>query len=239
MCAQAQGMYWFLVMRSDLAAARNDLSVVKGRRIGAAPWVDMGLKRLLEQSGLDLEKDAISIAPVAPNLSTGVNFGLTAAKALEDGKIDGFWANGMGAEVVRSGVGTVVVDVRRGDGPASAFDYTFASIAATDAFIHRAPEAAAAFVRAIVNAQKALKQDVTLATRIGDKLFPKQAAELIEALIRRDLPFYEASITDTAVKGMNASPATCGFWRGNRSTRTSWPPSFRACGRSDAWLHGW
>ena len=43
---------------------------------------------------------------------------MTAAKALEDRKIDGFWANGMGAEVaVRRGVGTVVLDVRRGDGP--------------------------------------------------------------------------------------------------------------------------
>src|SRR5437588_7836871 len=43
LCAQAQGMYWFLVMHADLCAARGDLSVVKGRRIGAAPWVDMGV----------------------------------------------------------------------------------------------------------------------------------------------------------------------------------------------------
>ena len=39
LCAQAQGMYWFLVMRADLKPVRGDLSVVKGRRIGAAPWV--------------------------------------------------------------------------------------------------------------------------------------------------------------------------------------------------------
>src|SRR5208282_3202965 len=31
LCAQAQGMYWFLVMRADLGAARGDLAVVKGR----------------------------------------------------------------------------------------------------------------------------------------------------------------------------------------------------------------
>jgi len=47
-----------------------------------------------------------------------VNFGLTAAKALEDGLIDSFWANGMGTEVaVRSGAGKIVLDIRRGDGP--------------------------------------------------------------------------------------------------------------------------
>ena len=37
LCAQAQGMYWFLVMHADLKAARGDLNVVKGRSIGAAP----------------------------------------------------------------------------------------------------------------------------------------------------------------------------------------------------------
>src|ERR1700737_5611972 len=47
LCAQGQGMYWFLVMRSDLKPRRNDLSIVKGRSIGAAPWVEMGLRRLL------------------------------------------------------------------------------------------------------------------------------------------------------------------------------------------------
>src|SRR6476660_4847223 len=43
LCAQAQGMYWFLVMRSDLKPQRNELGIVKGRSIGAAPWVEMGL----------------------------------------------------------------------------------------------------------------------------------------------------------------------------------------------------
>ena len=74
---------------------------------------------------------------------------MTAAKALEDRKIDGFWANGMGAEVaVRRGVGTVVLDVRRGDGPKPCFNYTMASIATTDRLIERSPETAAAAVRA-------------------------------------------------------------------------------------------
>src|SRR6266446_6088782 len=116
LCAQAQGMYWFLVMRADLGARRGDVGIVCGRRIGAAPWVEMGLRRLLIEAGIDLERDGVTIAPVPGATGATVNFGLTAARALEDGKIDGFWANGMGAEVaVRRGVGTVVLDVRRGD----------------------------------------------------------------------------------------------------------------------------
>jgi NitT/TauT family transport system substrate-binding protein len=49
--ALAQGMYWFLVMRKDLGIARGDLAALKGRRIGAAPWVEMGLRRLLATAG--------------------------------------------------------------------------------------------------------------------------------------------------------------------------------------------
>jgi hypothetical protein len=66
LCAQAQGMYWFLVMRSNLSPARGDISVVKGRKIGAAPWVDLGLKRLLVAAGIDERRDQVTIAPV-PN----------------------------------------------------------------------------------------------------------------------------------------------------------------------------
>ena len=89
LCAQAQGMYWFLVMRADLGARRGDVEVVKGRSIGAAPWVEMGLRRLLVEAGIDFERDRVTIAPVPGAGGATVNFGLTAAKALEDGKIDG------------------------------------------------------------------------------------------------------------------------------------------------------
>ena len=150
LCAQAQGMYWFLVMRADLGARRGEIGVVKGRSIGAAPWVEMGLRRLLIEAGIDFERDRVTIAPVPGASGAGViNFGVTAAKALEDDKIDGFWANGMGTEVaVRRGVGTVVLDVRRGDGPQGCFNYTMPSLAASDRLIDRSPETAAAAIRA-------------------------------------------------------------------------------------------
>src|SRR5207245_7717579 len=99
LCAQAQGMYRFLVMDTKLGAKRGDIDVVKGRSIGAAPWVEMGLRRLLAEAGIDLERDRVKIAPVPGALAAGFNFGVTAAKALEERSIDGFWANGMGAEV--------------------------------------------------------------------------------------------------------------------------------------------
>src|SRR5215831_1437742 len=203
LCAQAQGMYWFLVMHAELKGKRGDLAVVKGRSIGAAPWVEMGLRCLLIEAGIDLVRDQVKIAPVPGAVGAGVNFGLTAAKALEERKIDGFWANGMGAEVaVRRGIGTVVLDVRRGDGPKGCFDYTMASIATTDRLIARSPQEAAAAVRAIVKTQAALKANVERAGEVGKKLFPASEAALITELIRRDLPYYDAALSPEFVAGM-------------------------------------
>jgi ABC-type nitrate/sulfonate/bicarbonate transport system substrate-binding protein len=217
LCAQAQGMYWFLIMRADLNPVRGDLDIVKGRNIGAAPWVEMGLRRLLIEAGYDLERDKIKIAPVPGAIvGTTVNFGLMAAKALEEGKIDGFWANGMGAEVaVSSGVGKVVLDIRRGDGPAKCFNYTMASVATSDALIAREPEVAAAAVRAIVATQKALKADVNLATEVGRRLFPESAASLIAKLIERDLPYYDPAISVEFVQGMNQFARDVGILNGD------------------------
>ena len=216
LCAQAQGMYWFLVMHADFGAKRGDVGVVKGRSIGAAPWVEMGLRRLLIEAGIDLARDQVKIAPVPGAQGAGVNFGVTAAKALEERKLDGFWANGMGAEVaVRRGVGTVVLDVRRGDGPKPCFNYTMASIAATDRLIERSGETAAAAVRAMVKAQAALKANVARATEIGRKLFPPSEAELIAELIRRDLPYYDASISREFVVQMNQFARDVGILKGD------------------------
>jgi ABC-type nitrate/sulfonate/bicarbonate transport system substrate-binding protein len=178
----------------------------------------MGLRRLLTEAGIDLARDGVRIAPVpgASGAEGGiVNFGLTAAMALEDGLIDGFWANGMGTEVaVRRGVGTVVLDVRRGDGPKPCFNYTMSALATTDRLIAQSPDVAPAAVRALVKTQAALKADVTRATEIGRKLFPPAEAELIAGLIRRDLPYYNPSIWPEFVEGMNRFARDIGILQG-------------------------
>src|SRR5213592_4929575 len=202
--ALAQGMYWFLVMRQELGIARGDLAALRGRRIGAAPWVEMGLRGLLTAAGLEPRRNDIDIGPVPGATGSSINFGLTAARALERGEIDGFWANGMATEIaVTSGTGTIVLDVRRGDGPPGCFDYTMPVLATTDRLIERSPETAAAAVRALVATQTALKNDVSRATEAGAKRFPPREAGLIAGIVERDLPFYDAAISEHSVAAIN------------------------------------
>src|SRR5690606_2458027 len=80
LCALAQHMYWFLVVKKSLNARRGDLSCVRGQRIGAAPGPVDGLKRMLVAAGIDPDKD-VSIGPV-PGFTVGqtASFGLLAAK---------------------------------------------------------------------------------------------------------------------------------------------------------------
>ena len=199
-----QHTYWFLVVRSDLSPKRGDLSIVKGLRVGAAPGVNLSLHRMLVEAGIDPEKNNVQIMPIPGAAGPNVSFGLSAAKALEEGKLDGFWANGMGCEVaVRRGVGTMVLDARRGDGPVAARHYTFSALVTTEKRIDEDPQSAVSAIRALMKAQKALREDVSRATEVGKKRFPPPEAELIAELVRRDLPYYDPTIPREKVDSMN------------------------------------
>jgi ABC-type nitrate/sulfonate/bicarbonate transport system substrate-binding protein len=204
LAAVGQHTYWFLVVRKDLNPKRGDLSVVKGLRIGAAPGVDLSLKRMLLDAGLDPERHGVQIMPIPGAAGPNVSFGLSAAKALEDGKLDGFWANGMGCEVaLRRGVGSMVLDVRRGDGPVAARHYTFSALVATEKRVQEDPRSCVAAIRALMKAHQALREDFNRAAEVGRKRFPPSEAELIAELVRRDLPYYDPTIPPEKVASMN------------------------------------
>ena len=204
LAALSQHTFWVLVLRSGLKAQPGDVTAVKGLRIGAAPGPDAALRRMLAESGIDPERDGVALAPVPGSGEPGVSFGVHAAQALENGVIDGFWANSMGAEVaVRSGIGEVVLDPRQGIGPPSARDYTFAALVATDRLIEGSPATAEGAVRAVVEAQRALRADPSRAAEVGQRLFPPDEAAIIEDLVRRDAPYYTAGISPSAVASLN------------------------------------
>jgi len=212
--ALSQGTPWLLVVRADLPARRGDLNAVKGLRLTAAEGPDLALKQMLRGAGIDAAKD-LQIVDLPGAKARDVSFGVFAARALEAGQIDGFWANAMGAETaVSRGAGKVLIDVRRGDDPGEVRHFTFAGMATTDTFIGREPATIAAAVRAIVKAQKALRADPQLAAEVGRRKFPAEAASLIARIVARDASFYDPVITEQAVAVLNRFSQTVGHLSG-------------------------
>ena len=215
LCALSQGMYWFLVLRHDIDIERGDVNGLKKLRLGAAPGIDVGLRQLLITAGIDAESENITIGLPPGGNPKGKSFGVVAAQALIDGKIDGFWANGMGAEVaISSGIAKCIIDVRRGDGPPAAFNFTQPALVTSQKLVDEQPEVAAGAVRAIVKTLNALKADASLATKVAQGLFPEKETGLIATLIERDQPYYDANISADFVDGMNAFARNAGLLKG-------------------------
>jgi len=212
--ALSKGTPWLLVVRADLAAKRGDLSAIRGLRVTAAEGPDLALRQMLIGAELDPDRD-LQIIELPGAKARDVSFGVFAARALEARQIDGFWANAMGAETaVSRGVGKVLIDVRRGDDPGEVRRFTFAGMVTSDAFIENRPAAVAAAVRAIVKTQKALKANPGLAAEVGQRKFPKEAAQLIEKIVERDSVFYDPVILPEEVAAMNRFAQSVGHLAG-------------------------
>ena len=202
--ALSQGTPWLLTVRAELKAERGDFDALRGLRLTAAEGPDLAFKQMLRSAGLDPECD-LEIVELPGVHERHVSFGVFAAQALQEGIIDGFWANAMGAETaIAQGTGKIHVDIRRGDDPDEARFFTFAGLATTDEFIAREPDAIDAAVRAIVKAQRALRADPTIARDVGMRKFPPESAALIAAIVERDVKFYDPTITEAAVQCLNA-----------------------------------
>lgn len=204
LCALAQYSYWFLAVRADLDVRRGDLNALKGLRISSSTaFPQVGLRHLLKQAGIDLERDRVSIVPLPSTRDEHLKYRV-GVDALAQNIADAYWGNGMRLAIgEKLGVAKVHLDLRRGDGPPGARFYNFPALTTTERLIEEQPQIAAAAVRAIVKTQKALAADPSRATAIGKRLFAPEAASLIAGLIARDAPFYDATISAEAVDGIN------------------------------------
>jgi NitT/TauT family transport system substrate-binding protein len=206
----SQGTPWMLAMRSGLAM-RGEIEAVKGRRIAADPGPDLAFKHLLGDASIDIDRDRVEIAPL-PTSDPGISFGVTAGRALADGKVDGIWANVLGCELaIQLGGASVVVDTRRGDGPPGAGNYSFAALATTESNIETKSERIEAVIRAVVRAQAVIRKDPVRATEVARKLFPAVEAELMSQILARDAEFYRPAISMEAIKEMHRFATAVGL----------------------------
>jgi NitT/TauT family transport system substrate-binding protein len=205
LCALAQYSYWFMAIRADLDVKRGDVGALKGLRISSSShFPEMGLRHMLTESGINLERDNVRIVPM-PVLTDNPHWkGRAGVAALEQGIAEAYWGNGMRVAIgERLGAAKLHLDLRRGDGPPGARWYNFAALTTTEQLVNEEPEVAAGAVRAIVKTQKALRAEPALATKVGAQLFHPEEASLIGDLVRRDAPFYDAGVSIEAVDGLN------------------------------------
>jgi ABC-type nitrate/sulfonate/bicarbonate transport system substrate-binding protein len=194
-----------LAVRADLDIKRGDLAGLKGLRIASSTaFPVIALRHMLTEAGIDLERDQARIV-ASPSADPDRHLrGRDGINALTQGIADAYWGNAMRVALGEAlGVAKLHLDLRRGDGPPGARWYNFAALTTTERLIEEHPQIAAGAVRAIVSAQRALKADPSLATQIGNRLFPPDEAALIGGLIARDAPFYDATISPEAVAGLN------------------------------------
>ena len=198
LCALSHYTYWFLAVRSDLQCERGDVSAVKGLRLSASALPGLSMKRLLEEAGIDLQHDNVRI--VAPPRRTSPNWAWDGVDVLEQGVADGYWGNGLRADLgVKRGLAKILLDVRRGDGPPAARHWTFPALVTTERLVKERPDLAAGAVRAIVKTQRALRADPQLAAGAAQRLFPAEEAGLIAFEMARDAPFFDATITEEMI----------------------------------------
>jgi ABC-type nitrate/sulfonate/bicarbonate transport system substrate-binding protein len=162
----------------------------------------MALKHVLETAGIDLEKDRVQIVPpppAQPEDGKG-NLARSGAHAIEQGLAEGYWGNAMRAEYgVRHGWASVLLDIRRGDGPPAARYFTFPALVTSERLVKEQPDAATSGVRAIMKAQRVLRADPMRAAEAAKRLFPPEETVLIADLMARDAEFFDASVTEEMV----------------------------------------
>lgn len=213
LCALSHYTYWFLAVRSDITCERGDVSAVKGLRLSASVEPGLTMKRLLEEAGIDFERDNVRIVP-SPR-RTSQNWAWDGVDAIEQGVSDGYWGNGLRADLgVKRGIAKILLDVRRGDGPPAARHWTFPALVTTERLVKEHPDIAAAAVRAIVKTQRALKANPQLAVKAAQRLFPAEEASLIAYEVERDAPFYDPTITEEMVAHISRFAREIGLLEG-------------------------
>jgi NitT/TauT family transport system substrate-binding protein len=67
LCALSKYSYWFMAVRSDLNIKKGDINALKELRISSATaWPGIGLKHMLVDAGIDLERDNVRLVPSPP-----------------------------------------------------------------------------------------------------------------------------------------------------------------------------
>jgi NitT/TauT family transport system substrate-binding protein len=186
-----------LVVRNDVPA--RDVRGLKGLRIASTipkAGTDLALRAILRDAGLHPDHDVtIEFAGIGGLIP-----------ALRDRKSDAaIMPADFAAQVIHQHkIARALVDPRRGEGPAFVKEMNFTTLQASGAMLSSRPDAVAKVVRAVVRAQKRLRDDGELALQLALKLFPDADPAVMRAVLDADRPTYRPEITEEAMRQVHA-----------------------------------
>ncbi|SHH72683.1 ABC transporter substrate-binding protein [Pollutimonas bauzanensis] len=180
---------------------KPDVRSLKGARIATLSrggYADMALRYILQDAGLDPDKDA-TLIPVS-----GYDKVLAAAQA---GELDAalFVEPWQTIAVEGSGQWQYVVDITRGQGPDVFKDMAYVTLQSSPAYLESHPQAAAKVVKAIVKAQGFIRdaQHLEELVQIAQRVFPDTDAGTLRASIaKQEHTFRPALKPDMIEKNM-------------------------------------
>ena len=190
-----------LVASNRITAKPGDLKALKGKTIGISSpgsLTDLFLRIALRDAGLDPDRDVTLVA------TGGLNSHLP---ALQAGRVDAqmTWEPATVNITRKEKAGTVFLDLRSDDVPASLQNMLGSSLQATDKWLSEPGNLlkAKAAARAIAKASRAINANPDLMLPSLQRMFPALSPDLLKEIARVESPSFSPLITKDAVDHMN------------------------------------
>jgi NitT/TauT family transport system substrate-binding protein len=188
------GQIYALVGQPDLkvpsGSRQQIMASLKSKRIGIISLgssADAFAQALFREAGLQPDSDVVRV-PV------GTGSGLVAA--LQNKAVDvAFVLEPDLGEILRSGVGKLVLDLRRPDQGGSWSRFPVTTLQVTDKWLAANPDSAAKLVRAVSRANKVLRDDRPAALAVLLKLYPNLRPAAVESIWEAEHNDFTSAIT--------------------------------------------
>jgi NitT/TauT family transport system substrate-binding protein len=190
-----------LVASNRITAKPGDLKGLKGKTIGISSpgsLTDLFLRIALRDAGLDPDRDVTLVA------TGGLHAHLA---ALQAGRVDAqmTWEPATVSITRKEKAGTVFLDLRGDDVPASLQNMLGSSLQATDKWLSEPANLlkAKAAARAIAKASRAINANPDLMLPSLQRMVPTLSPDLLKEIARIEAPSFSPLITKEAVEHMN------------------------------------
>lgn len=177
----------------------GDVNALKGKKIGITQRgssTDTAIRAILRPHNIDADKDVTLL---------GLGTAETAIAALKAGQADALIVSEPSTSIAvhQEKMAKIFLDLRKGEGPASAGRATFFTLQATEDYVKANPETVRKAMRAICKGTKAALADPQAAFRVAQKYFPKLDPAVLKVALESEAQTFGTVISDEMIKAVS------------------------------------